>query len=89
MKVLELNSIAKEKGCIYYINRYSANAVIEVLKQKITFPISFTIEVTPFGAKTIEIDELPRDIEYPTIPLCKSLKEYITILDRDGSLPQT
>lgn len=87
MKVLEINSILKEEGYIYYINRYTANIVIEIMTQRITFPISFSIEVNPLGIKTINLEPLPREIDYPIIPLSKSIKEYITQIDKEGKLP--
>ena len=87
MKVMEINSILKEEGYIYYINRYKANAVIEIMTQRITFPISFSIEMNPLGLKTIDLDPLPREIDYPVIPLSKSIKEFINQMDKNGKLP--
>ena len=45
MKVLELNSIKKHDGYIYYIHHYTANAKIEFLTKEIVIPISFTVEI--------------------------------------------
>ena len=84
---MEINSILKEEGYIYYINRYKANAVIEIMTQRITFPISFSIEMNPLGLKTIDLDPLPREIDYPVIPLSKSIKEFINQMDKNGKLP--
>lgn len=89
MKILELSSILKEEGYIYYINRYTAIAKIEIMTNIISFPLSFTIEMNPFGVKTIDLDPLPKEIDYPVIPLSKSLKEFISLMDKEGSLPQT
>lgn len=87
MKVLELKSISKEDGYIYYINKYKATAVVEFLTRRISFPISFTIEMNPFGKKTINLDPLPREIDYPVVPLKKALVEFIGKLSEQGSLP--
>ena len=42
MKVKEINSISKEDGYIYYINRYKGNAVLEILaKEKVSTTLTF------------------------------------------------
>ena len=89
MKVLELHSITKEDGYIYYIHHYKAMARIEFLVSKIEVPISFTVEMNPLGIRTVELDPLPRSIDYPELRLTKALKEYIDIMARDGKLPET
>lgn len=87
MKVLELKSISKQDGCIYYLKRYTATAVLEIPAQTVTFPLSFSIETGPLGNKTIEVDELPADLNYPVFPVVKSLKEFIQNLSVQGTLP--
>nr|WP_318717055.1 hypothetical protein [uncultured Treponema sp.] len=89
MKVLELHSITKEDGYIYYIHHYKAQAKIEFLANVVDVPISFTVEMNPLGILTVDLDPLPKDIDYPVIPLNKSLKEFIDVMARDDQLPQT
>ncbi|MCI7398613.1 MAG: hypothetical protein MST12_03410 [Spirochaetia bacterium] len=89
MKVLELHSITKEDGYIYYIHHYKAQAKIEFLANVVDVPISFTVEMNPLGIRTVDLDPLPKDIDYPVIPLNKSLKEFIDVMARDDQLPQT
>lgn len=89
MKVLELHSIIKEDDYIYYIHHYKATAKIEFLVSQIEIPISFTVEINPLGLRTITLDPLPRDIDYPVLPLNKALKEFIDVLAKDGKLPET
>ena len=89
MKVLELHSITKEDGYIYYIHHYKAQAKIEFLANVVDVPISFTVEMNPLGIRTVDLDPLPIDIDYPVIPLNKSLKEFIDVMARDDQLPQT
>ncbi len=88
MKVLEINSIAKEEGYIYYRNKYNGNAVLDILSQKVTFPVRFSVEVSPFGQRTIEIESIPASLNYPIMPVKKSLKEFIDVLYKQGALPQ-
>lgn len=87
MKVLELKSISKQDGYIYYLKRYTATAVLEIPAQTISIPLSFSIETGPLGDKNIELDDLPKDINYPVFPIIKSLKEYIQNLAKQGTLP--
>ena len=89
MKVLELHSITKEDGYLYYIHHYKAQAKIEFLANVVDVPISFTVEMNPLGIRTVDLDPLPKDIDYPVIPLNKSLKEFIDVMARDDQLPQT
>ena len=89
MKVLELHSITKEDGYIYYIHHYKAQAKIEFLANVVDVPISFTVDMNPLGIRTVDLDPLPKDIDYPVIPLNKSLKEFIDVMARDDQLPQT
>ena len=87
MKVIELKSISKEDGYIYYINKYKATAVLEILSQQVSIPLSFSIEVSPFGKKTIQIDPIRQDLNYPVMPIQNSLRSFITTMDAQGSLP--
>ncbi len=88
MKVLEINSIQKEDGYIYYIHHYKAIAKVEVLSSIISIPISFTVETNPFGIKTVELDPLPAKLDYPVIPITKAIKALIDKMAQEGSLPQ-
>lgn len=88
MKVLELNSITKKDGYIYYIHHYNAVAKIQFLTSVVSVPISFTVEMNPLGMRTIDLDPLPKELDYPVIPMAKSLKSFIDEMAKDGSLPQ-
>ncbi|MBP5359713.1 MAG: hypothetical protein J6Y69_11105 [Treponema sp.] len=87
MKVKEINSISKEDGYIYYINRYRGNAVLEILAKEVSIPVSFSIEINPLGQKNIEVENLPSSLNYPVMPVKKSLKEFIDSMYSDGVLP--
>lgn len=89
MRILELQALTKEESFIYYINRYKATAVVEVLMQTLKFPVSFSIEINPLGQKTIDLDPLPKNLDYPVVPLSKTLKAYINQLYDENKLPQT
>ncbi len=88
MKVIELSSIEKKDGYIYYIHHYKAVARIEVLASIIEIPISFTVEINPLGIRTIDLDPLPNTLDYPVLPITKMLKSFIDKMDQEGLLPQ-
>ncbi len=87
MKVVEIKSITKEPGYIYYMNKYSATAVLEFISNQIDIPVSFTIEINPLGKKTIQLGPLPDDLNYPVMPVTKALKDYIFTMSNEGNLP--
>ena len=89
MKVLELHSITKEDGYIYYIHHYKATARIEFLVSHVEIPISFTVEMNPLGIRIVDLDPLPKNVDYPVIPLNKALKEFIDEMSKEGKLPET
>lgn len=89
MKVLEIKSLSREEGFIYYVNRYRGTAVLEILSKQVTIPISFTIETSPFSEKTIQIGNLPDNLNYPVMPIANSLRNFIIEMDKSGVLPQT
>lgn len=87
MQVLEINSITREESSLYYINRYKGNAVLDVMAQKVTLPLTFSIEISPLGQRTINMEFSQESLNYPVMPIKKSLKEYINQLSLEGNLP--
>ncbi len=87
MKVLGINSICKEDSTLYYMNHYTANAVIELITQKVDLPVNFSIEITPLGNRNIDVSFKKEDINYPVMPLTKALKTFVDELSKNGELP--
>lgn len=87
MQVLEINTITREESQLFYMNRYSGTAIVEVMADKITIPLTFSIEISPLGQRTIKIDFSQESLNYPVMPIKKSLKEYINQLSLEGNLP--
>ena len=87
MTVLGIDQIKKDEGHIFYRQKYTGLATIEIVSKNVTFPLTFIIDTNPLGVKTIEIGILPQDVSYPVIPLKKALKEYINNLSEQGKLP--
>lgn len=86
MKILALKNIEREEGYIYYLRKFTCDAVVELPTDTLNTPIEFSIESSPLGTKTIEI-EVRTSINYPLLPIKKALKEFILIEDSEGKLP--
>ncbi len=87
MKVIKIEDIVRKDVPLYYRNKYTAIAELQLAESKINrVAIEFAIEVTPISGKIYSIDEID-NIDYPTIPVKKALVEQIKIYDREGLLP--
>ena len=82
MKILALKNIEREEGYIYYLRKFTCEAVVQLPTDTLNTPIEFSI----LGTKTIEID-VSSSINYPLLPIKKALKEFILIEDSEGKLP--
>jgi len=86
MKLNQIADIVKKDVPLHYRNEYTATAVFDVSEGKtLSRRIEFIVEMSPIGSKDIRINFLD-PLNYPLIPVLKSLKEQIQVLDRKGSL---
>lgn len=86
MRILEVKNINREDGYIYYMRKFTAQAMIQIPGNVLEEDITFNIETDPFGLKTIEVN-FNNDINYPLLPIKKALIDYITQKDLEGTLP--
>ena len=86
MKILELLNLEREEGQIFYLRKYTCNALIELPTAKFETPVSFSIETTPLGVRNIDLSYIG-NVNYPIIPVKKALKEFILQKDIEGFLP--
>ena len=86
MKLTAIADIVKKDIPLHYRNEYTANAVFDLAEGKtLSRRIEFIVEMSPIGSKDIRINFVD-PIDYPLVPVLKSLKEEIHQLDRKGSL---
>lgn len=86
MKLNQIADLVKKNVPLHYRNEYTANAVFDLADGKsLSRRIEFVVEMSPIGSKDIRINFVD-PIDYPLVPVLKSLKEEIQILDRKGSL---
>lgn len=87
MKVIKIVDIIRKDVPLYYRNKYTAIAELELVTNKINqVSIEFAVEVTPISGKVYSVDEID-NIDYPTIPVKNALIEEIKNYDREGLLP--
>lgn len=86
MKVLEIQNIQREEGAIYYLRKFRGDAVLELPMGNLKAPVSFSIETSPFGEKTIDVS-LVKPLDYPVVPVKNALRTFILAEDEQGKLP--
>lgn len=86
MKILEFKDLKRSEGYIYYRRDFSGIAVVQIPGKTLDVKVSFNIEMSPFGTKTIEIN-IEDKINYPVLPVKKALTDYILTEDNQGKLP--
>ena len=86
MKVVELANLQREDVQIFYIRKYAATAVLDLTARTTNVDIEFSIEMNSFGNKDFSLS-IKSPIDYPLIPIRKSILEYITNLEMEGKLP--
>ena len=85
-KVLELQNLEREDVQIFYIRKYAATAVLDLTARNANVDIDFTIEMDPLGCKNFSLS-INTQIDYPLLPIRKSILDYITKLELEGKLP--
>ena len=86
MKILNIKDIIRKDVPIYYKRFYTGTLVIDLFNKPEEVPVEFNIEHKPTGHLDIEAS-VPKDINYPLVPLMKELKLYIGELDSSRKLP--
>ncbi len=86
MKLTHIADIVRKDVALHYRNEYTARAVFDASDGKtLSHRIEFIVEMSPTGSKDIRINFVD-PVNYPLIPILKSLKAEIQTLDKKGSL---
>lgn len=86
MDIVELKNLQREEGHIFYIKKYTACISIQLPTKLEDINIKFSIEMNPLGGRTVNLQILSQ-VNYPLIPLRKSIIEYLINQDIEGNLP--
>ena len=88
MVVREINNIHRKHMLISYRREYHADVHVALHNQAPKpFPIEFSLEMTPLGGNIIRV-KMIEEPDYPLVPLMNEIKERISAMDRDDSLPR-
>lgn len=90
MRCIEVHGIIRKDTPLRYRNEFKGSAVFEyppaLGKKNEEKPIEFCVERSALGNVAVSV-RLLEDIDYPVLPVIKSLKEHIFDLDKKGLLP--
>lgn len=79
-----MDEIKKKDTLIYYRNEYTGRASFALIGDKrASVNFSSTVEIKPTGERDIIVELLDR-IDYPVIPIIKSLKSEILSIEKEG-----
>lgn len=72
---------------LYYREDFSCLALFNdtVKSRQIEIPVEFSLESNAWGEKSVEI-VLKKSIDYPVLPLKKSIREHILALDKERKI---
>lgn len=86
MRVVEFRDLKKKDIPLHYRNEYSGSVILQT-NQDMTLQkrLIFTLEKNAAGKLFIDV-QLMDELEYPLIPVIKSIKDYIFDLHTRGEL---
>lgn len=88
MKLLDINDIAYLESPVLYFREYTGFALFEMADKKSEgIRIKFTLESQSMGRPLVNI-EFTDSVDYPLMPLIRSLKRHVMKLDKNGGLPK-
>ncbi|MBN2050832.1 MAG: hypothetical protein JW760_10340 [Spirochaetales bacterium] len=86
MKIVTIKDILKKENHLFYRNDYSGTVVYEITNgTTLDQPVEFSIERSALGTVDIQI-RLPEAFDYPRVPALRSLKAYISSIEKEGTL---
>ena len=84
MELLAIEKLKKKDTLIYYRNHYEGIAVFSLIADKqASIRFNSTVEIKPTGERDVTV-ELLDSIDYPLLPILKSLKNKISSIDQKG-----
>jgi hypothetical protein len=86
MRIISIKSLIRKDVPIYYRRIYSGILEIELVNEIVESNINFTVETKPTGINEVIINDMDH-VDYPLLPLVKTIKRYISLLDESNGLP--
>ena len=86
MKILEIRNLSKKDVPLHYRNEFTGSMIYETfLEKSAEKKLEFSLERTATGKIDVQVNLL-EEIDYPLVPLIKTLKNYILEMDKKGEL---
>lgn len=86
MQVLEIKNLTRKDIPLYYRREFFASVVFQYLNATSEKRIDFSLESNPFGHIDVKVTFLD-EVDYPLLPIVKTVKEYILNMEKKGGLP--
>lgn len=86
MQVLEIKNLVRKDIPLYYRREFAGSVVFQYLNATSEKRIDFSLENNPFGHIDVKVTFLD-EVDYPLVPIVKTVKEYILNMDKSGGLP--
>jgi len=86
MEIVELRDLTRKQSPVQYRRHYSAQAVVQYAEQEEAASVEFVLEHTAAGEVSVQL-QIKDEVNYPLVPVIRSLKKHIQNLDRTGRLP--
>ncbi len=86
MKVIEIQNILKKDMPLHYRNEYTGQVVFQAKhSDKVIKRVEFSLEKIATGEFDVQI-QFQDALDYPLIPVIKTLKEHILQMEKEGVL---
>ncbi len=86
MKMLGFKNLVKKDLAVDYRKVYTALAEIEINNSSLEKKVEFSIEHSPLGHIDVNVSLLEH-IDYPLVPVLRTIKHFIHEEHKKGSLP--
>lgn len=86
MNAIELKDIVRKDTALYYRRLFTATVSLDILGSVMDRRVEFIIETHPTGKKDVSVT-LVDPVEYPLVPILRSIKELVAAMDGKGALP--
>ncbi len=88
MELLEIKDILKKDIPLHYREDFSCTAVFADKRspKNVEIPVDFSLEHNALGQKDVIVTIKKEDLDYPLLPIKKSIQQYILDLDKERKI---
>ncbi len=88
MELLEIRNILKKDIPLHYREDFSCIAVFsdKRFSENLEIPVDFSLEHNALGGKDVVVNIKKEDLDYPLLPIKKTIRQYILDLDKERKI---